>query len=101
MIDQYFPHDPSRNTEKVLAVLPPQRCRINQAQVGLVDQRGRLQRVATRFLPEPGDCELLELRVKPGQKLVHRFPVSGLRPSEKQRRVGLVTFAHGFQGGSR
>jgi hypothetical protein len=49
MMHQDLPHQPRRNAEEVRAALPVDFALINQEQVDLVDQRGRLKGVVAAF----------------------------------------------------
>jgi hypothetical protein len=63
VIDQYTPHETRRHRKKVRAVLPLHVLRADQFQVGLVDERGWLERVARAFVPHvaPGDTPQLRM----------------------------------------
>ena len=83
MIDEDPPHDPRGQREEVRAVVPRDVPWRRRAQIGLVDERGRLQAVAHAFARHAAPRDLVQL-------LVHERnqPVEGGRialvPSEQQ-----------------
>ena len=56
-IDEYPAHHPNGDREEMLAVLPLDLLRIDQAEVGLVHEVGRLQRHSGPLPGDPLPCE--------------------------------------------
>jgi hypothetical protein len=63
VLDQNAPHRLGRRAVKMAAVLEVHFAQARQAQIGLVDQCRRLQRVLGPFVAQHGARQLPELRV--------------------------------------
>src|SRR6516225_10827346 len=88
LLDEDVAHGAGGGEEEVLPGLPADVALVGQAQVGLVDQRRRLQGLAGRQLGHAGAGQLAKLLIHDGQQALRRGGVAGLsRP--QQFRDGL------------
>jgi hypothetical protein len=67
VIDQDAPHDLRRHAKEVRPILPIALSLVDEPQIDLVDERGRLERVVHSFHPELPVGDATELRIDPGQ----------------------------------
>ena len=74
-LDQDLPHGMRRDRAEVRAVLPAIRLVLHQAEVGLVDERRRLQRLARPLAAQVVGREPPQLLIDDRQQRVHRLPV--------------------------
>ena len=79
MVDEDAPHRLGGDREEVRAVLVPGPVLIDEAQIGLVDERGRLQRVFRPLFGQVFLCDAPEIRVDQGKEPVDR----SLRPARQ------------------
>ena len=101
VIDQDAPHQPGGHREEVGAVLPFHLADVDQAQVRLVDERGRLERVPGALPAHLPVRETAQLLVHQGNQLLEgRFVARA--PGDEQtgdlgrrgRRLGCLSVAH-------
>ena len=76
VVDQNLAHRPGRDGEKMGAVLPLRIGLVGQAQISLIDQRGRLQGVIRAFSRHIMMRETPQIFVNEGRELIERAPVS-------------------------
>ena len=97
-----LPHYVRRYSEEVRAILPLRRILSRETQVGLVYERGALQRVITSFLTQVVMCQPTEFVIDEWHQRFERFAVS-VPPSNEQLsdrtgrllRQGIVSKAPG------
>ncbi len=82
-VHQDAPHQLRGHGEEVRAVLPPHAARIDQAQIGLVDERRGLQRVAGTLSRHVAMREPVEFVVHQRHQPIQRLLVS-LIPGQQQ-----------------
>ena len=83
-IEQDPPHRFSRGGEEVPAAVPvPDVLSVHQAEVRLVDQRRRLQRLPRLFMGQPLSRQLAQLFVDEWEQFGRGFAVTGLGGFEK------------------
>src|SRR4026207_2405351 len=75
MIDEHAPHHLRRDPEELCAILPG-RALIDESQIGLIDQRRRLQRVIPPFASQVGGSPPVELVVHDWYQLVSRTDIA-------------------------
>src|SRR5262245_696653 len=88
LLDEDVAHGAGGGEEEVLPRLPGDVALVGQAQVGLVDQGRRLQRLAGRQLGHAGAGQLVQLLVHDGHQVFRRGRVAGLSRLQ-QLRDGL------------
>ncbi len=76
MIDQDPAHDLRGYAKKMGSALPVDPTLVDHAEIHLVNQRGRLQRVADSFHPKLARCDAAQLRVDEWQQLIKRNAVA-------------------------
>ncbi len=95
MVDEDAPHHLRRDGKEVRAVLPRRALLIDEPQVGLVDQRGGLQRVAIALAPQPGRRALMQLPVDGRHQLVTgRDVAAGPRMEKPGHVAGPLLLVH-------
>jgi hypothetical protein len=82
VIDEHLAHRPGRHGEKVLAVLPLDTAVVDELEVRLVDQLGRLERVVVRLLPTPVVSDALQFVVHGGQQVIDHLVSLAETPKE-------------------
>ena len=82
-LDEYATHSFSSRPEEVSAVLPRLLLAFNQAQPGLVDQRGWLQCMPGRLLDHFAGSQSAQFLVNERQQFVRGFRVALLNSIEK------------------
>jgi hypothetical protein len=87
-IDENPAHAPRGDAEEVASVLPLDLRLVDQAQVGLVDERGHLQRLIAALAPHVGSGNLAKLAVDGGEQAVARIGVALAPRLEHLRDVG-------------
>jgi hypothetical protein len=70
VVDQDPPHDAGGDAEELGAVAPVDAALIHEAQIGLVDEGGRLESVARGFPTQAAGRESVQLLVDHGQHLI-------------------------------
>jgi len=88
VVDENSPHHACRNSEEMIAVLPVD-VGTDELLHGLVDQRGRLQRVPCRLASEDPRCKLVQLLVDDRSQLLESALVA-ISPFLQQLRYGSV-----------
>ena len=83
MFNQNLAHQLCRHAEKMLPALPFGEILFDQPQVGLIDKRGRLQRVIGSFAAEIALRQLAQFPIDDGQQLGERRLVA-LAPAQQQ-----------------
>ena len=84
VVDEDAPHDPRRHGQEMRAVVPLDRFSVNQADIGLVDERGRLETVTHALSGHAAARDLVELLVDERDQSLAGVVVS-LPPFEKER----------------
>ena len=87
VIDQNPAHDLRRHAEEMRPILPIDLALVDDAQIHLMNQRGRLQGVADSFHPKLARCNAAELRVDEWQQLIKRSAVAATPINEERRDV--------------
>jgi hypothetical protein len=82
-IDQDAPHQLRRHREEMRAILPPHLARINQPQIGLVDQRRGLQRVARLLAVHVVSGQSAQLFINQRHELLQRQLIASA-PGQQQ-----------------
>lgn len=90
MVDQDPPHRFAREAHEVRAAAEEARARAAQLEEGLVDQRGRLQRVRGSLARHVGGRHAVQGRVHAGEQLVAHGGVAGLETREQLLDLPLV-----------
>ena len=85
MVHQDLAHQPRRHSKEMRAVLPVGARLIDESQVGLMDKRRWLQRVALAFFPQVAGCKLTKFPVDERSQLIEGLLVT-LRPFGQQQR---------------
>jgi hypothetical protein len=85
VVDQDSAHHLCGHTEEVRSTPPIDTALIDQPQVSLVDQRGRLQRVSGSLAPKLARRDAAELRIDEWQQLIECTVVAAT-PITEQRR---------------
>ena len=83
VIDEDAPYELSGNPEELGTVLPLDALLINEAKVGLVDERRCLERVPRVLVLQCAGCLAMELAVNDGYQRVERCPVPSAPCQEK------------------
>jgi hypothetical protein len=81
-------HHLRRNAEEMRPIPPVAVPLVDQAQVQLVNERGRLQREATPLAEKLALCHTTQLRVDERQQLVEGVSVATPPFAQKRRHVG-------------
>src|SRR5262245_39737974 len=89
-LDQDLPHGVRRDRAEVRAVLPPLGTILQQLQVGLVDERSRLQRLSRTFPLEIVRGEASKLGVHERHQRLERGNVSPRRPIQERVELRLT-----------
>ena len=100
LIDEEMPDDPRRHREEVGAAGPVAIAVGDQAQIRLVDERGRLQERAGRFAAHVVGGQPAQLVVDDREKLVPRALVPGAPAPEEHRHLAGGRVCHGLNGPS-
>ena len=87
-IDQHLSHHPRRDAEEVCPVFPVDALCANQADVGLVDQRGGLEGVASALTAHIAPCQPPQLCVDQWDQPIQRRAVTGAARVEQRRHRG-------------
>ena len=82
-IQQNVPHNLCRHSKEMSSMLPVDVVDINQLQVGLVNQRGRLKRASAPFVAHKMRCQAMKFVVDARRQPGQRFPVA-TRPGAKK-----------------
>ena len=97
MIDEDTPHRARRHGEEVGPILPLHAIELDQPEVRLVDERGRLQRVAVTFVAQVPSSQVMQLMVhaaaRAGQEpRVRPFPTPAARSVGVSAELGTTKF---------
>jgi hypothetical protein len=76
MIDEDAAHQVGREGQEVGAARPFEACLTGEAQIGFMDDGGRLKRVVVSFAAELPGGDASKLSVNQGEDLLRRRPVS-------------------------
>src|SRR5262249_13380457 len=101
VLDQDAAHGLGTGSEEVTAVLPVGLCvTAKQAQVGLVDEGGGVQRLSRRFVSQPVGGQPAQVVVDQGQELRRGVRVAGRDGVEKRSEVAhrAISSSAGQQG---
>ena len=99
MIDQDAPHHLGRNSEEMGTILPAHAVVSHQAQVGLVHEGGRLERVAAALTLHIAVSQAAEFFVHDGGQAVERALVSIAPGSQTRADVLCTQFVSPIRGG--
>ena len=88
VVDQDATHDQRRGAKKMRSILPVDLTLIDEPEIRLVNQRGRLERVVDPFFPKLARGDAAHLRVDERQQLVKRTAVAATPVREERRDLG-------------
>ena len=82
-----MPHDPRGGSQEVSAVLPASSVHIDQLEIGLMDQRRRVQGVIGPLADKPMVSESAKMLVQEWNELVEGFAVAASDLPNERRDV--------------
>jgi hypothetical protein len=94
VVDQHLPHEVSRDPNEMRAIVYVPRLLSNEAQIGLVDERGTLQRVTRTLAPQIMSGEPVQLIVDERNQRRECSGIAGSPASEKHRHRFGRRFRH-------
>jgi hypothetical protein len=87
VIDQNPAHDLRGHPQEMRPILPIDLALVDDAQIHLMNQSGRLQGVADSLHPKLARLDAAELRIDDWQQLIERSAVAATPISEERRDV--------------